>query len=212
VGQSGYFDEQEPIAGIGFAPEVNSVAFQMNEGQVSPPIRTSQGFVIITVTGKQASYLPKLDEVKSKVSEDVVVQKAIEAARAKAAELAAAARKSGDLARAAKADGLEVQTSELAARGTAWPEVGVSPTIDEVAFSLKPGEVSAPVDTATAAVVVKVVDRKDVTEAEIAAGREALRQEMLSDRRNRFFTAYMTKAKAKMKIEINRTALQQATA
>jgi peptidyl-prolyl cis-trans isomerase D len=212
VGESGYFDEQEPITGIGFAPEVNSVAFQMTEGQVSPPIRTSQGFVIITVTGTQAAYIPKLDEVKSKVTEDVIVQKAVAAARAKAAELSATAAKGGNLAKAAKADGLEVKTSELAARGTAWPEVGANPKIDDVAFSLKPGEVSQPVDTATAAVVIKVLDRKDVTPAEIAAGREALRQEMLSDRRNRFFTAYMTKAKAKMKIEINRSALQQATA
>ncbi len=212
VAESGYFDPQEPIAGIGFAPEVNSVAFQLNERQVSPPIRTSQGFVIITVTGKQASYLPKLEEVKAKVQEDVVLAKAIDAARARAATLAEAAAKTGDLARAAKAAGLEVKTSELAARGTAWPEVGVSPKVDQVAFSLKTGEVSQPIDAATSAVVIKVVDRKDVTEAEIQAGREALRQEMLADRRNRFFTAYMTKAKANMKIEINRNALQQATA
>ena len=201
VAQSGYFDRQEPIAGIGFAPEVNSVAFQMEEGQVSPPIRTSQGFVIITVTGKEAPYLPKLDQVKTKVAEDVIVQKAIEAARARAATLAEAASKSGDLARAAKAAGFEMKTSELAARGTAWPEVGANPKIDSVAFALKTGEVSQPIGTPTAAVVIKVVDRKDVTEAEIAAGREPLRQEMLADRRNRFFTAYMTKAKAKMKIE-----------
>jgi hypothetical protein len=35
------------------------------------------------------------------------------------------------------------------------------------------------------------------------------RDELLSDRRNRFFNAYMTKAKQKMKIEVNREALQR---
>ena len=33
---------------------------------------------------------------------------------------------------------------------------------------------------------------------------------MLTDRRNRFFTAYMGKAKQKMKIDVNREALQRA--
>jgi hypothetical protein len=32
---------------------------------------------------------------------------------------------------------------------------------------------------------------------------------MLTDRRNRFFGAYMAKAKQKMKIEVNREALQR---
>ena len=36
------------------------------------------------------------------------------------------------------------------------------------------------------------------------------REEVLSDRRNRFFSAYMSKAKQKMKIEVNREALQRA--
>ena len=34
--------------------------------------------------------------------------------------------------------------------------------------------------------------------------------ELLDDRRNRFFCAYMVKAKQKMKIEVNREALQRA--
>ena len=35
-------------------------------------------------------------------------------------------------------------------------------------------------------------------------------EELLSDRRNRFFSAYMVKAKQKMKIEVNRESLQRA--
>ena len=33
---------------------------------------------------------------------------------------------------------------------------------------------------------------------------------LLTDRRNRFFSAYMLKAKQKMKIEVNRETLQRA--
>jgi len=212
VGETGFFDREEPITGIGFAPEVNAWAFQLADDEVSAPIRTSQGFAIIAVTGRQDSSVPPLDEVKARVSEDVILGKAIDAARAKAAALAESASTSGDLERAAKAAGLEVKTTELIPRGTALPDVGISAEVDRAAFALPAGGVSAPLETPSAAVVVKVVERTDVTEEEVAAGRDTLRQELLADRRNRFFAAYMTKAKQRMKIEINREALQQVVA
>lgn len=212
VAETGFFDREEPITGIGFAPEVNAWAFQLADDEVSPPIRTSQGFVIIAVTGRQDSYVPPLDEVKARVSEDVVLDKAIDAARAKAAALAESASKSGTIERAAKTAGLEVKATELIPRGTALPDIGVSAEVDRAAFALPAGGVSAPIETSSAVVVVKVVERTDVTEEEAVAGRDALRQELLGDRRNRFFAAYMTKAKQRMKIEINRDALQQIIA
>src|SRR4029079_972731 len=96
----------EPIAGIGMAPAVNQQAFEMKEGDVSDPIRTPQGWAFITVTGKQDPYVPKVDEVKAKVRDEVLKQKAIEAARQKAASLAASL-KGGDFEKGVKAAGLE---------------------------------------------------------------------------------------------------------
>jgi len=212
VGDTGYFDREEPIAGIGFAPEVNAWAFQLTDEQVSPPIRTSQGFVIIAVTGREDPRIPSLDEVKDKVTDDVIAAKALAAARAKADTVAEAAARNGNLERAAKAAGVEVKTTELLPRGTALPDVGVSPAVDDVAFDLPEGGVSGVIETPSAAVVVKVVGKENVTDEQIAAGRETLRQEMLADRRNRFFQSYMTKAKQRMNIEINREALQSVIA
>ena len=63
------------------APAVAERAFEMKEGEVSEPIRTPQGFAFITVTGRQDSYVPKLDEVKAKVRDEVAKQKATEVAR-----------------------------------------------------------------------------------------------------------------------------------
>ena len=80
-GESGLFLQDEPIAGIGMAPAVGQAAFSMKEGEVSEPMRTPQGYAFITVTGKQDAYVPKLDEVKTKVRDDVLKQKAIEQAR-----------------------------------------------------------------------------------------------------------------------------------
>jgi len=193
------------------APAVNQQAFQMKQGDVSEPIRTPQGFAFITVTGRQDPYIPKLDEVKTKVRDAVLKQKAIDAARQKAAEVAAA-MKSGDFDKAAKAAGLDVKTTELIARGAPIGDAGVSPALEEKAFSLPAGGVSDPVVTDNGAAIVKVLERKDVDPAEFAKQKESTRDELLNQRKQQFFAAYMTKARERMKININREVIAQITA
>ena len=208
AGESGLFLQDEPIAGIGMAPAVGQAAFQLKEGEVSEPIRTPQGYAFITVTGKQDPYVPKVDEVKSKVRDEVLKQKAVEAARQKAATLAPT-MKSGDFEKAAKAAGLEVKTTELIARGAPIGDLGVSPALEAVAFSLPAGAVSDPVVTDNGAAIVKVVERKDVVNDELAKQKDSLRSEILNDKRNKFFASYMTKARQRMKVNINRDTINK---
>ncbi|HEX5476055.1 MAG TPA: peptidyl-prolyl cis-trans isomerase [Vicinamibacterales bacterium] len=211
VSESGFFTRDEPIAGIGLAPNVDQEAFALKQGQVSDQIRTSQGYAFITVLATQAPYIPKLDEVKAKVRDDVIKEKAVDAARQKASAVEASL-KGGDFDKAAKAAGLDVKTTDLIARGAPIPDIGTSPAVDAAAFSLPKGGVSGPIVTDTGAVVVKVLDKKDVTPAEITAGRDQLRTELLNDRRNRFYNAYMTKARERMNIRINRQTIAQVVA
>lgn len=206
--ESGLFLRDEPIAGLGPSPEVAAEAFTLKDGEVSGALRTQQGYAFVTVTGREASRLPKLDEVKDKVRDAVLGHKAVEAARAKAASLAAALKTAKDFAAAAKAAQVESKTTELVTRASALPDVGASSAVDAVAFSLPAGAVSDPIAVDTGAAIVRVVERQDVTPEQVAAGRATLREELLSDRRNRFFSAYMTKAKTRMKIAINRDVLQ----
>jgi parvulin-like peptidyl-prolyl isomerase len=207
-GESGMFLPDEPIAGIGMAPSVTQQAFQIKQGEVSEPLRTPQGYAFITVTGKQDPYIPKLDEVKTKVRDDVLKQKAIDAARQKASSITAAL-KGGHFEQAAKGAGLEVKTTDLIARGAPMGDAGVSPALDAAAFALPAGAVSDPVVTENGAAVVKVVERKDVAPDEFAKQKDTLRSELLNERKNKFFGAYMTKARQRMKININRDTIAQ---
>ena len=87
--------------------------------------------------------MPKLDEVKAKVRDEVLKKKAVDVARQKAASIGAQ-MKTGDFNAAAKAAGLEVKTTEFIARGAPIGDVGVSPAVDAVAFALQPARVSDP--------------------------------------------------------------------
>jgi peptidyl-prolyl cis-trans isomerase D len=210
VGESGFFGRNEPIAGVGMAPAVAERAFEMKQGETSKALRTPQGFAYISLTGSQAEHLPTFEEVKAQVRDDVVKGKAADTARQRAAALAAQL-KGGNFEAAAKSAGLEVKTTEQIARGAAIADVGVSPAVEAVAFTLPAGTVSDPIKTENGAVIVKVLERKDVTPAELSAGRKEVRDQMVNERRNRFYGSYMTKAREKMHIIRNETVIAQLT-
>jgi peptidyl-prolyl cis-trans isomerase D len=212
VQESGFFQRDEPILGLGPSPEVSAEAFSLKEGDVGGPVRTPQGMALIAVAGRQDSRLPALDEVKERVREAVVRKKALDLALAKAREIDAAAKGGADFGATAKAAGYEAKATDLLARGSAIPEVGTSRAVDAAAFSLPVGGVSDVVTADSAAVVVKLLERKDVDAKEVAAGRETLRDELLNERRGRFYSAYMTKAKQRMKITIDRETLSRLIA
>ena len=210
VQESGLFARDEPILGLGPSPEVATKAFDMKQGEVAGPLRASRGFVFETLVAKQDGYVPKLDEVKDRVREEVIKNKARELSKTKAAEIAAKLKTAPDFEQAAKASGLEAKTTDLIARDAALPDLGVAPAVDDKAFSMPVGAVSDPIPTDTGTAVIKVLEKKEVTPEELKSARDSFREQLLTDRRNRFFSAYMVKAKQKMKIEVNRESLQRA--
>jgi len=197
------------VIGLGSSPEVAAHMFDMKPDEVAGPVRTSRGFAFETLVARQDPYVPKLEEVKDKVKDEVVKQKARDLSKQKAAEIGAKLKGAPDFEKAAKAAGVEAKTTELISRDSPIPDVGTAPAIEDAAFKLPVGAVSDPLTTDNGAVVFKVLDKKEVTDAEWIANRDRFRDELLGDRRNRFFSAYMVKAKQKMKISVNRETLQR---
>lgn len=209
VQESGFFTREEPVPGLGGAPQIAQQAFQLKDNEVSGALMSPRGPVFIVVTGKQDPRAPKLDEVKDKVREDAIRARATELSRQRAAELATTLRSAKDFKAAAKAQGLEAKDTELVARESALPDVGVSPEIDKVAFSLPVGNVSDPIVTGTGTVIVRVDERDEASDEEFKQGKDEFRAQLLSERQGRFFSAWMTKAKLRMKINVNEDVLRR---
>jgi parvulin-like peptidyl-prolyl isomerase len=182
----------------------------MKPDEVAGPLRARRGFLFATMTAKQDPYIPKVDEVKDRVRDEVVKQRARDVSKQKAAEIATKLKGAADFEKAAKAAGVEAKTTDLIAAGSPIPDLGVAPAVEEAAFKLPVGVVSDPIATDNGSAVIKVLEKKEVTPEEWTSSKDRFREEMLTERRNRFFTAYMGKAKQKMKIDVNREALQRA--
>ena len=209
--ETGFIQSNEPIQGVGAQPELSSRLFGMNEGEVTPAMRVATGWVFGTVTGRQDAYVPKLDEVRAKVTDDMKLEKAGELAKQRAQEIAKELKSAKDFAAAVKRRGLAVKTTELLARGSVIPEMGMSEAIDQAAFALPQGGVSDAISTPTGTAVIRVVEKVNVTDAEIEQGRESLREELVNQRRDRFFGAYMQKAKQSLNIAIREDVLARVT-
>ena len=208
VGDSGLFASGEPLAGLGFAPGVAAEAFRLETGKVSGMLRTGQGAAFIHLIEIKPSALPTLAEAKDKVRDDVIRLKAVEVAKTRAATMAQAASK-GSFAAAAKAAGVEVKTTELITRNSAYPEVGTSSAVDDAVFALKAGQTTAPISTESAVVVARVAERQDIKPEEMATGKDGLRDELAEQRRGAFFSSYMRKAQQRMSIEFSQEAIKQ---
>ena len=202
VTDSEFFGRDEPVPGLGVAPQVAAAAFQLEEGQVSQPVPSPRGPVFLTRSGTRDPYVPTLDQVKDRVRDDVIRARATELSRQRAAQIAATLRSAASFDAAAKAAGLEAKETQLVPRGSPLPDIGVSAEVDKVAFSLPAGGVSEPVTANDATVIVRVAERDEVTPEELKQGRGAFREQLLTERRGRFFTSYMARAKERMSIEI----------
>jgi len=212
VQESGFFQREDPVPGLGAAPQVAAAAFALQGTSSSAPIATARGPVFFAVSERKDPYVPMLDEVKDRVREDLTKSRATELSRQRATAIAAALKSSKDFAATAKAQGVEAKDTELVARGAALPDIGVSPEVDRVAFTLPVGSVSDPIQTTDGTVIVRVVQHDDVTPDELRQAQEAFRAELLNERRARFFSAYMGKAKEKMKVEIKSDVIRRVLA
>jgi parvulin-like peptidyl-prolyl isomerase len=103
-----------------------------------------------------------------------------------------------------------VKTTELVARGSTLPDIGVSPDIDKAAFALPEGGISDPVATPQGTAIVRVAGKEGVTDQQIAAGMDLLRDELVNQRRDRLFGGYMSKAKENLKIQVHPEAVARA--
>ena len=198
------------MAQLGPQSPIGSLAFEQADNVVSDAIALPTGRVIFYVSGKQASYVPKLEEARAKVRDDVIQARAVDLAKKKADEVASQLKSAPDFAKAAKAAGFDAVTSQPIARGAVIPNVGKSAEVDAVAFTLPIGSVSGAIVTPQGAAIVKVQSRQDVSPADYALAKEKFRADTLNARRQRFYQSYMEKARTRVKVDIDSEAIKRA--
>ncbi|WP_369681963.1 SurA N-terminal domain-containing protein [Malonomonas rubra] len=138
VKETGLFDRNGAIDGIGKDPTILQTAFTLKENELSRPVQTTQGIFIITLKERQESRLPELAEVKVKVEKAYRTNQAQHFAKELADQLLSKAQELKSLRKAATE--LNVNVEETGQFPTSYgsfvPKVGQAEELAKEAFTL----------------------------------------------------------------------------
>src|SRR5258708_29632124 len=113
----------EPVLELGNGQDVKDEIFHLRQGDLSLPLRTDRGYVVLSLQQSLSAHQGTLEEVRDKVVSEFKQQKANELAKSKAEELEKRVKTGEKFASAAKALGLDPKTTESFARNDSVPNL-----------------------------------------------------------------------------------------
>jgi peptidyl-prolyl cis-trans isomerase D len=144
TGEAKLVEAAQPLPELGNAPGLMDGVFRQRAGDLSAPIHTDAGYVVVSVKDIQPMHPATLAEVHDRVTADLRTEKAVALAKARADELAKRTKGGENFAAAAKALGLEVKTSEPISRTGSIPDLGSAKQFS-AAFTLPVGQTGEPI-------------------------------------------------------------------
>ena len=190
----------DPPAAFANSQDVRTAIFQLRPGELSQPIQTPQGIVIVTPKDDQAGHQGTFAEVRDRVLADYQQEQSVALAKSKADELAKQAKSGEAFDKAAKSLSLDVKTSEPLSRTSSIPDVGSGQLI-EAAFTMPVGQVSDPKDVAGAWLVYRVTAHEPLNDAAVVLQAEQIRQQLLQSKQNAAFDAFRVALEDRLKKE-----------
>jgi cytochrome oxidase assembly protein ShyY1 len=203
----------QAIPDLGNAAELDRRMFTMNKGEIGTALQVDRGYVVPQVVDIVAAHPASFEEARDKVAVDVKAEKTKELAAAKAKQAEEMVKSGKDLATTAKAVEAEIKTSDLLTRGSAIPEFGSIGELDKEVFSLPIGKPGTPLSVSGKTIAFAVKERQAMNPDEMKKSIDTVRSEMLPQRRDLYFTAYIQDVRKKMesnkKIKINDSVVTQ---
>ncbi len=200
--------QTDPLPGVGNAPDFMSALFSAKKNDPPAIAPTPVGYVIYQVTEIQPPQTPTFEQVKTKVEDQFRDQRAQALLAQKIRELSDRAHADHDLDKAAKEVGATVKTSDLVDRTSQVPDLGAMTGQASIAFTLKTGEISGPIQGGPNGVVLKVVEVQEPSPEQVKQGWDKAKETLLQQKREEYEGLYVENLRTKLekdgKIKINK--------
>ncbi|MBZ5504119.1 MAG: peptidyl-prolyl cis-trans isomerase [Acidobacteriia bacterium] len=213
VVQSNMVGRNDALPGIGPQPPLMDAVFTTADKAGPQAARTQQSTVVFEVTKVEPARTPAFEEIKDRVANEFKSQRANDILRRKAQEMADRAHAEHDLSKAAKEAGATVKTSDVVSRTQQVPDIGNMGGPASVAFTMKAGEISGPLNVGGSAAVLQIVERQEPSTAEpgFAQQRDQLRERLASEKRQEVITLFLNDLGARLekegKVKINKAEM-----
>ncbi len=152
----------------------------------------SQGIAVFQLLAIKPPATPTFEEVRTKMEEDFKNERAQSLLGQKVQELSDRAKAEHDLKRAAKELGASFKTSDLVAPDGQVPEIGSMSGQASVAFNMKPGDISGPINSGADAAVLQLTQSQPPSEADFASKRDQLRDSLLQEKQQQRFGLFLS--------------------
>jgi peptidyl-prolyl cis-trans isomerase D len=212
---SDYFARKDVVPGLGASPQFMDAVFTGTEKTPPQMAPTSQGFAVFTLLSVKPQSTPTFDEIRARVETEFENERSSVLLTQKTQELSDRAKADHDLKKAAKELGATMKSSEFVAPDGQVPDIGSMTGQAAVAFSMKAGDISGPINTGVNGAVLAVTEVQAPSEADFQAKRDQIRDTLLQSKEQELFGLFVTNLRDQMeksgKIKINQEEMKSLT-
>ncbi len=214
TGEAKLVEANQPLPELGSSPAILDNVFRLRPGDLSAPLRTERGFVVLTIKDIQPTHPASLAEVRDRVLGDYRHEKAVELAKTRADDFAKRLKSGEKFASAAKALGFEAKTSDPFARTGSLPDAGSAKQFS-AAFNLPVGQGGDPVSLGTNWAVYQVAQHDPISQDDFAKQRAAIETQALQAKRQAAYELFRSSLEAGLrregKLRVNQENMKRIT-
>jgi peptidyl-prolyl cis-trans isomerase D len=215
VTSTDFVTSRDALPGIGADPQFMNMAFAKEKNEPPDLASVHAGFVIYQVTDVKPPATPTFAEIRDRLENEFKNERAAQLLNQKTQELADQAKAKNDLRKAAKEAGAQVKTSEFVAPDGQVPDIGSMSGQAAVAFTLKPGEISGPINSGSAGAVLSLLERQAPTDQDFAAKKDQIREGLIQEKQAEMFGLFLSNLRDQMqkagKLIVNQAQLETLT-
>ncbi len=210
-----FVTSKDILPGIGSDPQFMTAAFGQAANAPVDQAQLHQGWAIYQVTAIKPPATPSFEEIRSRVEQEFKNERSAQLLTQRTQELSDRAKTEHDLKKAAKELGATYKTSDLVLPDGQVPDIGSMTGPAAVAFTLKPGEISGPINSGDNGAVLSVKERQAPTEQDFVAKKDQIRDSLMQKKQNEAFGLYLETLRQSLeksgKIKVNQAELQTLT-
>ena len=210
-----FVSRNDALPGMGNSPQFTEAAFRASEKAPPEEAQLAQGYAIFEVLGVKPPATPTFEEIRDRVDSEFKNGRVNALLAQKTQELSDRAKAGHDLKKAAKELGATVKTSDLVLPDGQVPDIGSMSGGASVAFTMKQGEISGPIENGSSGIVLSVLEKQSPAEQDYAAKQDQIREALLQNKRQEMFGLFMSNLRADLqksgKIKINQDEMKTLT-
>ncbi len=204
VKETGLFGQTDPIPGLGWSAELLNALVKSKVGDYLAPVRSEKSLFIFKVKERKEPFIPEFGQIKNKVKEVLIKERAQKIAKDKIQNGLDIARQNNksDFTRIAKETGLKSGATAGFKFGSYIEGVGSSDIFWSTAKTLKGDLVSNIIDTPEGFYIIRIKSIKPIDEAKFATEHDDFEKKILVQNKQEDYSKYLEGLKKNSRINL----------